>query len=62
MVGISGSIQESLTKDVRVTLDRHLVSLVGKVPVYHARSSGSISSRTKTQGIIIIEEKVLPLL
>ena len=40
---------------------RRLVSLVGKVPGYHAESLGSIQSRTKTQGLKIIE-KVLPLL
>ena len=42
--------------------DRRLISLVGKVPVYRAGGSGSIPSRTNTQGLKIIEEKVLPLL
>ena len=41
---------------------RRLVSLVGKVPVYRAGGSGSIPSRTNTQGLKMIEEKVLPLL
>ena len=40
---------------------RRLVSLVGKVPVYLAGGWGSISDRTNTQGLKIIEEKVLPL-
>ena len=39
-----------------------LVSLVGKVLVYRAGGSGSIPGRTNTQGIKIIEVKVLPLL
>ena len=39
-----------------------LVSLVGKVPVYRAGGSGSIPGRTNTQGLKIIEEKVLSLL
>ena len=39
---------------------RRLVSLVGKAPVYRAGGSGSILDRT--QGLKIIEEKVLPLL
>ena len=43
-------------------LDRHLVSLVGKVPVYRAVGLGSIPGQTTTQGLKIIEEKVLPLL
>ena len=37
------------------------VSLVGKVPVYSAGGSGSIPGQTKTQGLKIYEEKVLPL-
>ena len=41
---------------------RRLVSLVGKVPVYHAGGLGSILGRTNAQGLKIIEEKVLPLL
>ena len=40
---------------------RRLVSLIGKVPVYRAGGSGSIPGRTNTQGLKIIEEKVLPL-
>ena len=39
-----------------------LVSLAGKVPVYLAGGSGSIPGRINTQGLKIIEEKVLPLL
>ena len=35
--------------------------IIGKVPVYHAIGSGSITSQTNTQGLKIIEEKVLPL-
>ena len=42
--------------------NRRLVSLVGKVPVYHVGWSGSIPGWTNTQGLKIIEEKVLPLL
>ena len=42
--------------------DRRLVSLDGKVPVYLAGCSGSIPGRTNTQGLKMIEEKVLPLL
>ena len=41
---------------------RRFVNLVGKMPVYRARGLGSISGRTNTQGLEIIEEKVLPLL
>ena len=41
---------------------RRLVRLAGKVPVYRAGGSGSIPGRTNTQGLKIIEEKVLPLL
>ena len=61
--------QDSLVKDKRclqalVSVDnnRRLVSLVGKVPVYHAGGSGSIPGRTNTLGLKIIEEKVLSLL
>ena len=39
-----------------------LVSLVGKVPAYRAGGLGTIPGRTNTQGLKIIEEKVLPLL
>ena len=39
-----------------------LVSPVGKAPVCCAEGSGSIPGRTNTQGLKIIEEKVLPLL
>ena len=39
-----------------------LVSLVGKVPVCCVGGRGSIPGRTNTQGLKIIEEKVLPLL
>ena len=39
-----------------------LVSLVGKVPVYRVGALGSIPGRTNTQGLKVIEEKVLPLL
>ena len=41
--------------------DRHLVSLAGKVSVYRAGGLGSIPGRIITQGLKIIEEKVLPL-
>ena len=37
-------------------------SLVGQVPVYHAGGSGSIPGWTNSQGLKIIEEKVLLLL
>ena len=39
-----------------------LVSLVGKVAVYRAGGLGSIVGRTNSQGLKIIEEKLLPLL
>ena len=63
-------IQFQLTYDPIVVLNDYLsafdrlrlVSLVGKVPVYRARGSGSIPDRINTQGLKIIEEKVLPLL
>ena len=42
--------------------DRRLVSQVGKAPICCAGGSGSIRDRTTTQGLKIIEEKVLPLL
>ena len=45
-----------------IEIRRRLVSLVGKVPVYCARGLGSIPGRTNSQGLKIIEEKVLPLL
>ena len=38
-----------------------LVSPVGKVPVYRAGGLGSIPGRTNTQGLKIIEKKVLPM-
>ena len=41
---------------------RRLVNLVDKMPFYSAGGLGSISGRIDTQGIKIIEEKVLPLL
>ena len=41
---------------------RRLFSLVGKVPLCSAGGSGLIPGRTNTQGLKIIEEKVLPLL
>ena len=40
---------------------RRLVSPVGKAPVCCAGGSGSIPGRTNTQGLKVIEEKVLPL-
>ena len=45
-----------------ILLVGRLVSLVGKAPVCCAGGSGSIPGRTTTQGLKIIEEKVLPLL
>ena len=51
--------------DVEILIYHRLVSLVGKVPVYCAGGLGSIPGfpgRTNTQGLKIIEEKVLPLL
>ena len=42
--------------------DNGLVSLIGKVSVYREGGSGSIPGWTNTQGLKIIEEKVLPLL
>ena len=39
-------------------INRRLVSLIGKVPVYRAGGSGSIPGRTNTQGLKINEEKV----
>ena len=47
---------------VKIGDNRRLVSLVGKAPVCCAGGSGSIPGRTTTQGLKIIEEKVLPLL
>ena len=47
---------------IKININRRLVSLVGKAPVYRAGRSGSIPDRTNTQGLKIIEEKVLPLL
>ena len=44
-----------------VSLDRRLVSAVVRVPVYRAGGLGSIPGWTNTQGLKIIEEKVLPL-
>ena len=41
---------------------RRLVSLVGKMLNYCAGGSGSIPDWTNTQGLKIIEKKVLPLL
>ena len=43
-------------------VNRRLISPVGKVPFYRAGGLGSILGRTNTQGLKIIEEKVLPLL
>ena len=42
--------------------NRRLVSLAGKMPIYRAGGSDSIPDRTNTQGLKIIQEKVLPLL
>ena len=42
--------------------NRRLLSPVGKVPVYRAVGSELIPGRTNTQGLKIIEERVLPLL
>ena len=39
-----------------------LVSLVGKVPVYCVRGSGSIPGQTNTKGLKIVDKTVLPLL
>ena len=47
--------------EIKIYVDRCLVSLVDKVPVYRAGGSGSISGQTNTQGLKIIEKKVLPL-
>ena len=47
---------------LRYLYNAALVSLVGKVPVYHAGGWGSILGRTNTQGLKIVEEKMLPLL
>ena len=41
---------------------RRLVNTVGKAPVCSAGGQGLIPGRTFTQGLKIIEEKVLPLL
>ena len=45
-----------------IIINCRLVSLVGKVLVYRTGGLGSIPSQTKTQGLKIIEEKVLHLL
>ena len=45
-----------------ISFSRRLVSPVGKAPVCCAGGSGSVPGRTFTQGLKIIEEKVLPLL
>ena len=42
-------------------MNRRLVSLVGKVPVYRAGGSGLIPGRINAQDLKIIEEKVLAL-
>ena len=39
-----------------------LISLVSKAPVYRVGGSGLVHGQTNTQGLKIIEEKVLPLL
>ena len=44
------------------TLNRYLVSLVGKVPVYRVGGWGSIPGQTNNQDLKTIEEKVLSLL
>ena len=41
---------------------RHLAILIGMAPVYRAGGLGSIPGPINTQGLKIIEEKVLPLL
>ena len=45
----------------RIPEYRCLVSLAGKMPVNHAGDSGSIHGQTNTQGLKLIEQKVLPL-
>ena len=55
------TVEASITS-LLVRRYRRLVSLVVKVLVYRAGGLGSIPSRTTTQGLKIIEEKVLPLL
>ena len=48
---------------ILTSLEKNTVaSLLDKVPVYRAGGSGSIPGRTNTQGLKIIEEKVLTLL
>ena len=47
---------------VQYGINHRLVSPVGKVPVYRVGGLGSIPGRINTQGLKIIEEKVLPLL
>ena len=45
-----------------VRVNRRPVSLVGKAPVCCTGGMGSTPGRTTTQGLKIVEEKVLPLL
>ena len=59
-LSISKTVQ--ICRNTDETFHRRLVSLVGKVPVYRVGGSGSIPGRTNTQGLKIIEEKVLPLI
>ena len=46
---------------IKIIMGCSLVSLVGKMPVYGAGGSGSIPAQTNSQGLKLIEEKVLPL-
>ena len=52
----------SLNREDDGQCEGRMVSLVGKVSVCCVGGSDSIPGRTNTQGLKIIEEKVLPLL
>ena len=54
--------QQILKNLKKMLFNRRLVSPVGKAPSVVREVSGSIPGRTNTQGLKIIEEKVLPLL
>ena len=61
-MGSKGVQLHTAFRSLSLFISFRLVSLVGKVPVYLAGGLGSIPGRSNTQGLKIIEEKVLPLL
>ena len=54
--------QDVILTVIQTWLNRRMVSLVGNDPVCRVGGLGSIPGRTTTQGLKIIEEKVLDLL